>query len=334
MVSEQQSLASSQDSEQRPPSRPLKARKKDGKHVLSKHTSTLNEGTVPRHRSERIAAKGVSARSPEPASHPRVSPLTEEEEGLFAQLRKKRSDTSVVKVNGDDFPVGDDDLSDAVMDAYIGLINARERRYWKDVDEKKTSPAFGRRRTYCFDTSFVKNLTGSGPKAGYDFSAVSAVTTRSKVDILQLEDAMFPVKDAGGHWKLIVLNIAEKEVYHLDLAHRRDGERVVAALWQWTTDEIEKKHGKKKAEEFTERKKWNFRQFSYRVYRSRDGNAVKKRHEITKVHCLENRGNSGVYVLKLADCISLGTRIYFLSEQIGLVRTRMALELSAGRLDG
>lgn len=222
-------------------------------------------------------------------------------------------------------------LNDEVINCYMALINDREERYWTPVDAGERQREPGRPRVYCFNTFFYTRLTSD--KGGYDFQGVARWTKRAQVDILKLDILLVPVNLGNSHWVLSAIDMPRKDLYFLDSMHGRDKTRVVPTLRRWVEDEIRDKHGVGCVKQFSS-DQWKVYHNKYRIRcdASKKSDATVDRHAV--VPRQRDHGSCGVYTSKMADCLALGTKMYFSHDTISLMRSRMALHLYSRVLPG
>lgn len=215
-------------------------------------------------------------------------------------------------------------LNDELINAYVYLINKRN----EEIFNRERAPP-GIPKTRVFNTFFYTRLT-SGPN-GYDYAGVRRWTSRARIDISTYDLLLFPVNLGNHHWILAGIDLKGKSFLYLDSILASDKAGVTNTLRQWLKDELCDKHGEEVA---AKRKidKWEILLNSYRVLRcgvlppelERTG---AKPGRMAKVPHQKDGGSCGVFMAKMADCLSLGLQVYFQQPDIPLIRKRMVLDL-------
>ena len=273
---------------------------------------------------------------------PCLNPLTEQEQEVVHYLMQKanaceklvRITCANIVLHGRDFHRlrAMRWLNDEVLNAYSGLVNSRNEAIFTDLmaSQRRDIP-----RTYVFNTYFLTRL--SSGQEGYDYPGVRRWTTRAKVDVLEYDLILVPVNLGNHHWVLSGIDLKNREFLYMDSMLGRDGSGVRLALRRWLEDEIRDKYGDELAQ-MQHIDDWKDLKINW--YRIRRNGAlpahlepgVGKKNRIAMVPNQTDGGSCGVFTVKMADCLALGSKMYFKQDHMPLLRKRMALELFCGRL--
>ena len=208
-------------------------------------------------------------------------------------------------------------LNDEIINAYVALINKRNRSHFnfEDREPPKYEQRCLRPRTFVFNSYFYTRLTSGG----YDFPGVRRWTRRANIDVLQMNLILFPVNLGNAHWILTGVDMDNKKFLYLDSMHGRDHSNVTQNLRRWLYDEINDKHGRLVADE------WKVADFEcdlnrYIMYAQACGRG-------RLIPRQTDSGSCGVFSSKYADYLERGQAIEFRQDQIPLLRARIALDL-------
>lgn len=262
-----------------------------------------------------------------------VEPLSKEETMIVDKLVRSESDEKVVTVFGAGITLRGSDikrlrgtrwLNDEIINAYVYLINARNKEIFSKSDVSKGIP-----RTVVFNTFFYTRLTATS--SGYDYAGVRRWTHRAKVDVLNYDLILVPVNLGNHHWILGGIDMEREKFLFLDSMSGTDEVGVTDCLRRWLFDELRDKHGA----EVAKRKKvfdWNKMENEYIVRRTgvlpeslESKSALAGRRAMVPQQT--DGGSCGVFMSKIADCLSLGLKVYFMQPDILLIRQRMVLDL-------
>jgi Ulp1 protease family, C-terminal catalytic domain len=247
-------------------------------------------------------------------------------------------------------------LNDEIVNSYVALINQRNSIYKERAAAaaaatasiaaiSSSATAFGasgrsvepdlrfadvtsqRPNTYVFNTYFYTRMTS----CGYDYLGVARWTRRARIDVLIHDLILVPVNLGNYHWILTGIDMRNKCFLYLDSMHGRDSNGVIDNLKSWLGDEVRHKHGAAQAEHL-QISSWAVLTNKFFLWSS-DTNATKKlaRQRIPKQR---DGGSCGVFTAKIADCLAMGSKVYFGHPNIKLIRYRMALDLYRRLLPG
>ncbi|CAN8074347.1 unnamed protein product [Agarophyton chilense] len=265
--------------------------------------------------------------------------LSEKEEAQLLKLYRQKNQKEIkyipsarIVLRGEDFKRlrGVRWLNDEVINAYMSLINVRNDSIFEELpeDERKNIP-----QTYVFNTFFYTRLTSGS--ARYDYSGVRRWTGRNKVDVMKQDLLLFPVNLGNHHWVLAGIDRPRRSFFYLDSMARADKSGVLRALRRWYYDEVEDKYGEDVATQM-ELETWPSAHNRYMIRRAGVLPAKLEPRipspRLSRIPMQTDGGSCGVFITKIADCLSLGIKIYFNQTDIHLVRSRMALDLFRGRL--
>ncbi|CAN8074350.1 unnamed protein product [Agarophyton chilense] len=270
---------------------------------------------------------------------PFLDSLSEEEEAQLLKLYRQKNQKEIkyipsarIVLRGEDFKRlrGVRWLNDEVINAYMSLINVRNDSIFEELpeDERKNIP-----QTYVFNTFFYTRLTSGS--ARYDYSGVRRWTGRNKVDVMKQDLLLFPVNLGNHHWVLAGIDRPRRSFFYLDSMARADKSGVLRALRRWYYDEVEDKYGEDVATQM-ELETWPSAHNRYMIRRAGVLPAKLEPRipspRLSRIPMQTDGGSCGVFITKIADCLSLGIKIYFNQTDIHLVRSRMALDLLRGQL--
>lgn len=236
-------------------------------------------------------------------------------------------------------------LNDEVMNAYVALINARNRLRVTDAaaaavvaaevaaataaaaadtddevvcvtDEPPPPPPPPPPplRVHVWNTFFFARLT-QGP-AGFDYGGVRRWTTAAGVDVSALDLLLVPVNLDASHWVLAVADLRGRRFAYLDSMHGPDSSRVIPTLRRWLGAEVAARSGLD-AEVGLGLGAWPVTVNEWGgapIPRQRDG------------------GSCGVFVLKTAEHLERGAGVDFGQRDVPLLRKQIVLDLSDGRV--
>lgn len=270
-----------------------------------------------------------------------LTPLNSDENKLATQLvTRTKLETRIVTIaeagitlRGESFKRlrGTRWLDDEVLNAYVSLINSRNDAVFYELSEGDRS---GIPRTYMFNTYFFTRLCCHS--SGFDYPGVQGWTKRAKVDILQKDIILVPINLGNHHWVLSGIDMEHQEIMYLDSMRGPDTAKAISKLKRWVFEELRNKHGDSVAQRYDPHS-WKEVKHSYRVRRigvlpasleSREAKAGR----VARVPTQSDGGSCGVFTAKMADCLSLGIKVYFKQGDIPLIRRRMALDLFNGYL--
>lgn len=271
---------------------------------------------------------------------PYLKPLTEEEEELVSTLFRRKDDEEIraipsanIVLRGADFKRlrGERWLNDEIINAYASLVNVRNDAILKGLAAKDREDI---PNTYMFNTYFYTRLS-SGPES-YDYEGVRRWTTKARIDVTTKDLLLFPINLGNHHWVLAGIDTKEGKFFYLDSMAGRDKAGVLRALKRWLHDELKDKHKDTIPERFNP-ERWSTLYNRYIIRRvgvlpsqlEPQGAAKNRLSEVPKQR---DGGSCGVFATKMADCLSLGIKVYFNQKDIKLIRHRMALDLLRGQL--
>lgn len=96
-------------------------------------------------------------------------------------------------------------LNDEIINAYVSLINQREK-----LENQ------GQVQTFAFNTFFYEMLLEMAKKGNYNFRKLQRIVDRQKVKLRSLKNIMIPINIKHCHWLLMALDLTENSFYILD----------------------------------------------------------------------------------------------------------------------
>jgi Ulp1 protease family, C-terminal catalytic domain len=234
-------------------------------------------------------------------------------------------------------------LNDEIINSYVALINQRNVLYRERVaaatasaiskvgDDGGAGKTRQRPHTYVFNTYFYTRLM----TCGYDFPGVARWTRRAKVDVTAQDLILIPVNLGNYHWVLTGIDMRNKCFLYLDSMQGRDSSGVVDSLKRWLCDEVADKRGSAQAAKL-DVESWIVLTNQFFVWSSRGDSCadiVKSRVRASIPKQMDG-GSCGVFTAKIADCLAIGSNVYFGHPHIKLIRSRMALDLYRRVLPG
>ncbi len=168
---------------------------------------------------------------------PRAPPLGSQEAVVLASLWHPSlpDDTTVAMCRRN--PVSKSDLKRLQPRTWLNdeLINCRLAMF---NEAAANAPA----RSYVPNLFFLGSL---GTGADYNYKSVRRWTKRAKVDVTQLDRAVFPINTANTHWTAAVVDFQRQECVHWDslcsgVAGVHGDE--LRSLRRWLADEVQDKH--------------------------------------------------------------------------------------------
>lgn len=217
-------------------------------------------------------------------------------------------------------------LNDEIMNAYVALLNARNRR--RVAAAAAAAPAAAAAapatrdgespplRVYCFNTFFYLRLT-QGPHR-FDYDGVRRWTVKAGVDAAATDLLLFPVHVGACHWVLVALDTRARRVAYLDPLHAPDAAGVTASLARWLAAEVAARHAGTPAEAaLGGAATWD-------VAATTVGGVAAPRQA--------DAGSCGVYVLAMAERLERGAALAFGQRDVRLLRKQMVLDLYDGKV--
>lgn len=217
-------------------------------------------------------------------------------------------------------------LNDEIMNAYVALLNARNRR--RVAAAAAAAPAAAAAapatrdgespplRVYCFNTFFYLRLT-QGPDR-FDYDGVRRWTVKAGVDAAATDLLLFPVHVGACHWVLVALDTRARRVAYLDPLHAPDAAGVTASLARWLAAEVAARHAGTPAEAaLGGAATWD-------VAATTVGGVAAPRQA--------DAGSCGVYVLAMAERLERGAALAFGQRDVRLLRKQMVLDLYDGKV--
>ena len=175
-----------------------------------------------------VSAQGSSLQAP---------PLGAQEALLLAALWHPALPEHALIATARKNPVRKSDLQRLKPSSWLNdeLINCRLSMF---AEAAEASPA----RSYVPNLYFLNSL-GTGDE--YNYNAVRRWTKRAKVDVVQLDRAVFPINTANMHWTAAVVDFHTQECVHWDslsggVAGQHGDE--LRSLRHWLADEVQDKH--------------------------------------------------------------------------------------------
>lgn len=267
-----------------------------------------------------------------------IDPLGKEEEIVVNRLLTGKNDSEkVVTISGAGITLlrgdvkrlrGTSWLNDEVINAFVFLLNQRNKKIFGN----STCAPQGIPKTFVFNTFFYTRLSSNS--TGYDYNGVRRWSTRAKVDILKYDLILVPVNLGNHHWVLGGIDLQKKSFLYLDSMRGHDKAHVSVCLRRWLQDELRDKHGDTIAEKM-QLTKWKMLCNQYVVRRAtasqktrQEGTTGSAQVDLIRTPEQTDGGSCGVFTAKIADCLSLGVKVYFEQPDISLIRARMALDLA------
>lgn len=221
-------------------------------------------------------------------------------------------------------------LNDELMNAYVALLNARNRRRVAARAAAAAAAASPTRagapppplppspplRVYCFNTFFYLRLT-QGPNR-FDFDGVCRWTVKAGVDVVATDLLLVPVHVGACHWVLVALDVRARRVAYLDPLHAADTTGVTATLARWLAAEVAARHGGTPAEAALGVPT------AWTVAANTVGGVAAPRQA--------DAGSCGVYVLAMAERLERGAALAFGQRDIRLLRKQIVLDLHDGKV--
>lgn len=212
-------------------------------------------------------------------------------------------------------------LNDEIMNAYVALLNARNRRRVAAAAAATVGtpgePHPPPLRVYCFNTFFYVRLT-QGPDR-FDYDGVRRWTLKAGVDAAAMDLLLVPVHVGNCHWVLVALDTRSRRVVYLDPLHGADTGGVTATLARWLAAEVAARHGGGSAAEAAlgGAATWD-------VAATTVGGVAAPRQA--------DAGSCGVYVLAMAERLERGAALVFGQRDVRLLRKQMVLDLHDGKV--
>lgn len=251
-------------------------------------------------------------------------------------VRKKGVLATVKEANillrGEDFSClrGSRWLNDEVMNAFVGLINARNVNHFvkrmthvrhdddgvgrlvREVGDESYDTFFrlARPRTHVFNTFFMARL---GSLTKYDYNGVRRWLKRAGKNVATLDLILVPINLSNFHWVLVGIDIRNHHFLYLDSMLGRDCDEAIEVLKKWLYDEVVDKINEETA------KKMNINHWRCVInptYLPQQGDG----------------GSCGVFSLYLAEYLERGERPDFTQKDIFTMRQRTVLFLKGGYL--
>lgn len=164
----------------------------------------------------------------------------------------------------------------------------------------------GERRCFMLNSFFYSRICSS--PEGYDYDGVRRWPKRAEVNICDLNLVLFPMKIGNAHWVLSVIDLQAREIVYYDSLRLSDGRCVLEHIRTWLFDEISNVYSVGKAGRM-DVGNWPFLNRSCEVPLQQDG------------------GSCGVYVIYLADYLTLRKAPDYGHENIRVQRDRFVLFL-------
>lgn len=233
-------------------------------------------------------------------------------------------------------------LNDELMNAYVALINARNRRRVADAAAAAVEAAVASAaaaadtdddvvcvtdappppppppppplRVHVWNTFFFARLT-QGP-AGFDYAGVRRWPTAAGLDVSALDLLLVPVNLDASHWVLAVADLRARRFAYLDSMHGPDSSHVIPTLRRWLGAEVAARSGLD-AELALGLGAWPVAVNEWAgtpIPRQRDG------------------GSCGVFVLKTAEHLERGAGVGFGQRDVPVLRKQIVLDLQDGRV--
>ncbi|GAB0492978.1 hypothetical protein MMPV_004249 [Pyropia vietnamensis] len=225
-------------------------------------------------------------------------------------------------------------LNDEIMNAYVALLNERNRRRVATAAattaataaaaahatssgcRRPTPPVPPPLRVYCFNTFFYLRLT-QGPDR-FDYDGVARWTVKAGVDAATTDLLLVPVHVGTCHWVLVSLDVRSRRVTYLDPLHAADSGGVTSTLSRWLTAEVAARHGGTPTEAaIGVPAAWTV------TANTVDGVAAPRQADA---------GSCGVCVLAMAERLERGAPLAFGQRDIRLLRKQMVLDLYDGKV--
>ncbi|GAB0492285.1 hypothetical protein MMPV_003547 [Pyropia vietnamensis] len=222
-------------------------------------------------------------------------------------------------------------LNDEVMNAYVALVNVRNRQRVADAAAAAvaTAEAAAMAAAAAADTDdevmCISDAPPSPPPpppssaacpAGFDYAGVHRWPTAAGLDVSTLDLLLVPVNLDASHWVLAVVDIRSRRFAYLDSMHGPDSSRVIPTLRRWLGAEVAARSGLD-AEVALDLGAWPVAVNEWAgtpIPRQRDG------------------GSCGVFVLKTAEHLERGAAVNFGQRDVPLLRKQIVLDLQDGRV--
>lgn len=206
-------------------------------------------------------------------------------------------------------------LDDEIINGFGCLVNVRSKLFFGSLPRGAKTHI---RRTYMFSSFFFSKLCRG--KEGFDYRAVKRWTERANIDICAYELLLFPVLVHGNHWALCAVDIEERELLYLDSLNDKDRYQVLNRIKRWLVLEIKTRKGKKVA------KHWRADKWVERTNLCKEKNSVMEYLTAT-IPKQTDTSSCGVFALRNADCLSMGTIPSFAQTDISFLRNKIAIDL-------
>lgn len=150
-------------------------------------------------------------------------------------------------------------ITDNVMNAFIALINTRNRAYFDQKRQKSSARAGGhlgrrqilrknsdhfrgveaifnmrRPRTHMFDTSFIQQLISKD----YVYDAKRHSLRKFGLDIDDMDLILAPINCGNLHWALVAIDLRNRIVIYMNSMLQKDVAGVIPMFKRWLCDEV------------------------------------------------------------------------------------------------
>ena len=218
-------------------------------------------------------------------------------------------------------------LSDEIINAYATLLNKRNDEINGSVKGKnrKSIP-----KTHVFNTFYFEKMKGK-KKGDLKYEGVKRWTKRHCVGIFSFDLLLFPINIRNKHWVLAGIDIARNVFLYLDSLHGKDTLGAIQTLRKWLLEETKDKKSIAKAKSLRLRS-WKCLTNKYQV-RIREAlpSSIKgfkaSNGDVVELPLQTDDNNCGVFVTKMADCLSVAKPLFFVQSDMINLRHRVALDL-------